>query len=79
MSEPVAHWRSMPLTDILTKDQMARVEEIFTSALKNRASEQQLTQALRDYLGTLDRQLRDKGVLPDYLALVLIAKAKGVI
>lgn len=69
----------MPLTDILTKDQMARVEEIFTAALKNRASEQQLTQALKDYLGTLDRQLQDKGVLPDYLAYVLIARAKGII
>lgn len=69
----------MPITELLTKDQMAHVEEIFTDALKNRASEQQLTQALKDYLGTLDRQLQDKGVLPDYLAYVLIARVKGVI
>jgi hypothetical protein len=77
--EPSQQYRQMAVKDLLTKDQMARVEEIFTQAVKTRASEQQIVRALKEYLNTIESELLDKGVLPDYLAYVLLANAKGII
>ena len=69
---PTEPRRTVTLGELLEKDQIARVKQIFAAAAKSRASDQQLIQSLKEYLGTLDKQLQDKGVLPDFLAYYLM-------
>jgi hypothetical protein len=78
MSYNTSQWKSVPLSNILQPDQMTVAEAIFKRAIEQHQSEQQLIGHLKDYLKTIEPQLREKGLLPDYLAYVLLARAKGV-
>ena len=69
---PTEPRRAVALGELLEKDQIDRVKQIFAAAAKSRAGDQQLIQSLKEYLRALDKQLQDKGVLPEFLAYHLI-------
>jgi hypothetical protein len=65
--------RLVKMSEVLNEEQLARVSEIIASAAKNRASSQQLVQALKDYLSTISKQLEELKIDSDYLAYWIVA------
>lgn len=70
-------WHLVKVSDLLTEEQMKSVSEIFTRAKVEKRTEQWLVAQLKEYLNQHQEQLEAKGVLPDYLAcMLLLAVAK---
>ena len=65
--------RLVKMSEVLNEEQLARVSKIIASAAKNRASSQQLVQALKDYLSTISKQLEDLKIDSDSLAYWIVA------
>jgi hypothetical protein len=65
--------RLVKMSEVLNEEQLARVSEIIASAAKNRASSQQLVQALKDYLSTISKQLEELKIDSDSLAYWIVA------
>jgi hypothetical protein len=63
------------LSALLTKDQIQAVVDILN---RTNIDEIAQTKLLKEYLRTFDAQLQAKGVLPDYLAYVLIHQADQI-
>jgi hypothetical protein len=66
------------LGSILSQAQLKRVDKLVNQAMNHGATDQQLVQALKDYLNSFGGELRAKGVLPDYLAYVIFVKVKEI-
>jgi anion-transporting ArsA/GET3 family ATPase len=63
------------LGDLLTKDQIQAVVDILNRTNIDEISQ---TKMIKDYLRQFDAQLQAKGVIPDYLAYVLIHQADQI-
>lgn len=67
--------RTITLQDLLTKDQLQAVVDILNRPNLDDIAQ---TRLLKDYLRQFDQQLQAKGVLPDYLAYLLLANAAQI-
>lgn len=63
------------LGDLLTKDQIQAVVDILN---RTNIDEIAQTKMIKDYLRQFDAQLQAKGVIPDYLAYMLIHHADQI-
>jgi hypothetical protein len=68
-------WKQTSLQDLLTKDQIQAVVDILNRPNLDDIAQ---TKLLKDYLRQYAQQLEAKGVLPDYLAYVLIHQADQI-
>ncbi len=66
--------KTITLGELLNGAQCSQVERII-----EQTEEGQLVRKLTDYLKQFRDELEAKGVLPEYLAWVLYAKAQGII
>jgi len=73
--EPEPDVPQVPLSKILTPEQMEKVIELWNGS----ESPDQALMRLRGYLQTIEAELSEKGVLPDYLAYMLYAKFMNII
>lgn len=67
-----SEWKSVQLGELLTDDQIQMVKEIMDQT----PDELERTHAIRKYLNQFKEQLEARGVIPDYLAYVIVYKMK---
>ena len=63
------------LSDLLTQEQMEEVCDIFNTS----DDDMDAVRKLKIYLNNLKEQLEAKGIVPDYLAYVLLASFRKLI
>jgi hypothetical protein len=63
------------LSDLLTQEQMEEVVAIFNDA----GNDMDAVRQLKIYLNNIKEQLEAKGIVPDYLAYVLLASFRKLI
>lgn len=67
-------WKQIPITEILSPEEIKATEKIF----RTKPDKDQI-KALKDYLIPLKEKLEAKGLLPEFLAYALYAKAHKII
>ena len=67
--------KTAKLSDLLTAEQMEEVCDIFNSS----DDDMDAVRKLKIYLNNLKEQLEAKGIVPDYLAYVLLASFRKLI
>lgn len=65
----------MQIGELLTPEQIQKVVDILNSSQDTTV----LARQLKDYLRPLTKELEAKGVLPDYLAYVLVASRAQIL
>lgn len=62
-------WKMLTIGEILTDDQFKKVVKIMLE--KSGDTTQERVKKMKQYLNTLEGQLNEKGIVPDYLAYYL--------